>query len=145
MPVQVSDRLQRWFQDYGSYHQTRGNKLCHDFGIPMIVASVLGLLACVPLGPVDLGLAVWGLISLWYWSLDWRVGVPFSALALGLWFPARLVPLPALWAMFVLGWILQFLGHIRYEKKSPAFFTNLRHLLIGPLWVFARRAGYMGA
>ncbi len=37
-------------------------------------------------------------------------------------------------AAFVAGWILQFVGHA-YEGKSPAFLTNLVHLLVGPLWV----------
>jgi len=35
---------------------------------------------------------------------------------------------------FVVGWIFQFIGHA-YEGKSPAFLTNLLHLLVGPLWV----------
>jgi uncharacterized membrane protein YGL010W len=43
-----------------------------------------------------------------------------------------------LWGVFVLGWVLQFVGHGHYEKKSPAFFKNLTHLLIGPLWVFSK-------
>ena len=42
------------------------------------------------------------------------------------------------WALFIGGWILQFVGHYAFEKNSPAFFRNLVHLLIGPLWVFAR-------
>jgi uncharacterized membrane protein YGL010W len=37
-------------------------------------------------------------------------------------------------AAFVVGWIFQFVGHA-YEGKSPAFLTNLLHLLVGPLWV----------
>jgi uncharacterized membrane protein YGL010W len=35
---------------------------------------------------------------------------------------------------FVVGWVFQFVGHA-YEGKSPAFLTNLLHLLVGPLWV----------
>ena len=37
-------------------------------------------------------------------------------------------------ALFVGGWVLQFVGHA-YEGKKPAFLTNLTHLLIGPLWI----------
>ena len=37
--------------------------------------------------------------------------------------------------LFVAGWIFQFIGHGVYEKRQPAFFRNLVHLLIGPLWI----------
>jgi uncharacterized membrane protein YGL010W len=45
------------------------------------------------------------------------------------------------WALllFVVGWILQFLGHI-IEGNQPAFFRNPIYLLVGPLWL-VRRAG----
>jgi uncharacterized membrane protein YGL010W len=38
-------------------------------------------------------------------------------------------------ALFVLGWIFQFIGHSVYEKRQPAFFRNVVHLLVGPLWI----------
>lgn len=36
-------------------------------------------------------------------------------------------------ALFVLGWIFQFLGHF-VEGKPPAFFKDPRYLIIGPYW-----------
>ncbi len=36
-------------------------------------------------------------------------------------------------ALFVLGWILQFVGHL-FEGKTPAFFSNPVHLVVGPIW-----------
>jgi uncharacterized membrane protein YGL010W len=44
--------------------------------------------------------------------------------------------------LFVVGWIFQFIGHIKYEKKSPAFTKNFEHLFIGPLWAFSHWVGY---
>ena len=44
-------------------------------------------------------------------------------------------------ALFVVGWIFQFVGHYVYEKRSPAFFRNLAHLLVGPLWILAKATG----
>ncbi|HEX8179923.1 MAG TPA: DUF962 domain-containing protein [Pyrinomonadaceae bacterium] len=41
-------------------------------------------------------------------------------------------------ALFVVGWILQFVGHA-IEGNQPAFFRNPLYLIIGPLWL-ARRA-----
>ena len=37
--------------------------------------------------------------------------------------------------LFVAGWTFQLVGHAVYEKNRPAFLRNLRHLLIGPLWI----------
>jgi uncharacterized membrane protein YGL010W len=48
---------------------------------------------------------------------------------------AMLLPLWLHVALFIGGWILQFIGHARYEKQSPAFLNNLLHLLVGPLWI----------
>lgn len=38
-------------------------------------------------------------------------------------------------ALFIRGWIFQFIGHSVYEHKQPVFFRNVVHLLIGPLWI----------
>jgi uncharacterized membrane protein YGL010W len=118
----------------------------------MIAISLFGLLAMIPLGGggaassilrLDLGVLLWLVALLYYLTLDWKLAVPFGLLAAGLYFLGRATPLAWLWAIFVLGWIFQGIGHYRYEKKSPAFFKNLEHLLIGPLWIFARMIGYL--
>jgi len=38
--------------------------------------------------------------------------------------------------VFVIAWILQFIGHA-VEGKRPSFFTDVRFLLIGPAWLLA--------
>ena len=38
-------------------------------------------------------------------------------------------------AAFVIGWVFQAVGHAVYEKNRPAFFKNLQHLLVGPLFL----------
>src|SRR5260370_18152687 len=40
-------------------------------------------------------------------------------------------------ALFVIGWMLQFIGHA-IEGNQPAFFKNPIYLLVGPWW-FVRR------
>jgi uncharacterized membrane protein YGL010W len=47
-----------------------------------------------------------------------------------------------LWGIFIVGWIFQGIGHAVYEKKQPSFLSNVRHLLIGPFWLFAKWIGY---
>ena len=61
---------------------------------------------------------------------------------LGMYLIGRSLPLDILIGMQVVGWIAQYVGHLRYEKKSPAFYTNLSQMLIGPLWVFAKAIRY---
>lgn len=43
--------------------------------------------------------------------------------------------------LFVVGWILQFIGHA-FEGKPPAFFENPTYLLIGPVWWILKVLGF---
>jgi uncharacterized membrane protein YGL010W len=42
--------------------------------------------------------------------------------------------------VFVLGWILQFIGHA-FEGKEPEFFHDWRFLLVGTRWWWAKIRG----
>jgi uncharacterized membrane protein YGL010W len=46
--------------------------------------------------------------------------------------------------VFVAGWALQFLGH-KYEGMKPAFYDDVKQLLIGPLFVCAEVFFMLGA
>ena len=43
-------------------------------------------------------------------------------------------------ALFVLGWVLQFIGHA-YEHKPPEFLRDPRFLFVGLRWWFAKMRG----
>jgi uncharacterized membrane protein YGL010W len=43
-------------------------------------------------------------------------------------------------ALFVIGWILQFIGHA-FEGKPPEFFSDWRFLLVGVRWWWAKING----
>jgi uncharacterized membrane protein YGL010W len=43
-------------------------------------------------------------------------------------------------ALFILGWIFQFVGHA-FEGKPPEFFKDWRFLFVGLRWWFAKMAG----
>ena len=43
-------------------------------------------------------------------------------------------------ALFILGWIFQFIGHA-FEGKPPEFFQDWRFLFVGLRWWFAKIAG----
>lgn len=145
-------KIERLFKDYASYHKTKGNQLTHYFGITAIVISLLGLFGSVQIGPeswavspyvrLDGGVLLWALAMIWYFFADWRLAVPFAFITLGLNFFSRAFPTPVLWGVFIIGWVVQFAGHIIWEKKSPAFTKNLEHLLVGPFWLCAKMLGY---
>jgi uncharacterized membrane protein YGL010W len=137
----ASARLKAYFDDYAGSHATRGNQLTHMAGIPLIMWSLLGLLDAVALGPVTGGQLLLAGAIVWYLTLDLVLAIGFAVIGALCYFTAREVPHSWLWAAFVAGWILQGIGHYVYEKKSPAFFQNLKHLLIGPLWIFAKLIG----
>jgi uncharacterized membrane protein YGL010W len=124
------------FDDYASYHKTKGNKWFHRFGIPLIMLSGLGLLARLAVAPyVDAAVLLIAIAAIVYFILDWRLGALMLIVSAAFYFAGAALPLWINVALFVLGWILQFVGHSVYEKRQPAFMTNAMHLLVGPLWI----------
>jgi uncharacterized membrane protein YGL010W len=142
----MSPVLQAHFSDYSSFHRTPGNQACHYVGIPLIVFSLLALLARVPLfqaGAFTVTAAELVLLgaTAYYLTLDVVLAVLMLAASVVLAAAGRATPPLAAAALFVVGWVFQFIGHYVYEKKSPAFFRNLAHLMVGPLWILAKVSG----
>ena len=124
------------FADYASYHRTSGNKAFHRIGIPLIMLSLLGMLARVPVaGPVDAAILLIAVAEVVYLILDWRLGAIMLVVSAVFYWVGWLLPLWLNVAFFVAGWIFQFVGHSLYEKRQPAFLKNALHLLVGPLWI----------
>ncbi|MDH1525835.1 DUF962 domain-containing protein [Pseudomonas mosselii] len=139
---------------YATYHRDPRNIATHFIGIPLIVLAVAILLsrpgwelAGVWLSPALL-LAGW---SVWFYlRLDLRFGLVMGLLlGLCLWAGQALaVQSAGLWlsaglGAFVVGWIIQFVGHW-YEGRKPAFVDDLSGLIIGPLFVVAELAFMAG-
>ena len=139
---------------YAAYHRDRRNIASHFIGIPMIVLAVAVLLSRPGFEIAGLWLAPATLTALaaavFYLRLDTRFGL-FMSLLLGLclWAGASLaVASTALWLMagiglFVVGWIIQFIGHY-YEGRKPAFVDDVMGLVVGPLFVVAELAFLLG-
>src|SRR6516164_4607169 len=69
-------------------------------------------------------------------------GIPMIAISIPL-FVYALIAGRMLWlpiALFVIGWIFQFVGHY-YEKKPPEFFSDPRFLFVGLRWWLAKIRG----
>lgn len=142
--------VNQWLAEYGDSHQNPSNKLLHWICVPIIVVSLVGLLASLPVPAVFTGISPllnWGTLLLlfgviYYFAMSWSlalgmlvfVGIVIAVLAL-------LERLPSsLWvvcvALFVVAWIGQFIGH-HYEGKRPSFFKDVQFLMIGPLWLLS--------
>ncbi len=148
----LSAKLKTYFEDYSYYHKSKGNRVTHYFGIPMIVISLLGLLSHLTFGlneslaltyfRIDAGTLLLVLAFFQYLYIDWKISIPFIFFLIGLYYLGRAIPIPLNWFFFVSGWVVQGIGHYVYEKRSPAFYKNLIHLFIGPLWIFSKFIGY---
>jgi uncharacterized membrane protein YGL010W len=70
------------------------------------------------------------------------IGIPLIAASLLLFMLGFVVA--GLWlvaaALFILGWMLQFVGH-GFEGKPPEFFRDWRFLLVGLRWWVAKVSG----
>jgi uncharacterized membrane protein YGL010W len=70
------------------------------------------------------------------------LGIPLIALSIPLVLVAIVVP--GLWpvplTMFIVGWVLQFVGHA-FEGKPPEFFHDWRFLFVGLRWWIAKIRG----
>ncbi|MDT7835649.1 Mpo1 family 2-hydroxy fatty acid dioxygenase [Aquabacterium sp. OR-4] len=129
---------------YALYHRDRRNILSHFIGIPLIVLAIGVLLARVPVGPTNLSWIVCALAALWYLGR----GLPLLGAATVVVNTALIAlaqPLAggstASWlgwglGLFVVGWVIQFVGHY-WEGRKPAFVDDLVGLLVGPMFVVA--------
>ncbi|MFZ6045703.1 DUF962 domain-containing protein [Pseudomonas sp. CR3202] len=139
---------------YAEYHRDRRNIATHFVGIPLIVVAVAVLLSRPGLEVFGLWLSPATLVSLlsalYYLRLDLRYGLVMAVLLwLSLWVGAALaVQGTAIWlgaglGLFVVGWVIQFVGHY-YEGRKPAFVDDLIGLIIGPLFVVAELGFLLG-
>jgi uncharacterized membrane protein YGL010W len=137
---------------YSAYHRVTQNIQTHFIGIPLILLAVFSLLSFSLFEQPWLTPVVWLWLAstIFYWRLDWRFGLAMGiVLAICVALALQLAQLPtAMWlgwsvALFVMGWLLQFIGHY-FEGRKPAFVDDLTGLVIGPLFVVAEVAFKLG-
>lgn len=145
----VMRTVEEQLSNYKSVHFNKRNIVTHFVGIPLIIWAVTVLLSLntftieltntnITLTPaiifftitllyyfklhlkLALGMLVYVAINLYLASL---VSVMENALTIAI-------------VVFVVGWVLQFIGHI-FEKAKPAFLDDLMGLVIGPLFLMA--------
>jgi uncharacterized membrane protein YGL010W len=148
--------LQENLTQYAAYHRDRRNIATHFVGVPMIVFSVILALNEVhfPLGSLQPTLAVIVAVAaiLYYVSQDVVLGLTMAVIFLLMCagaseITARFstpVALGIALAIFAAGWALQYWGHY-FEGMKPAFYDDIRGLLIGPIFVLAEAFFLFGA
>jgi uncharacterized membrane protein YGL010W len=135
---------------YAAYHRNPKNIATHLVGIPMIVLAVVILLerATFNLAGLPVSLATIAVIaaSIYYMKLDIKFGYAMGVfLLLCLWIAQQVTEqsmgswLTMGLGLFIVGWIIQFLGHY-FEGRKPAFMDDIMGLMIGPLFVAAELA-----
>lgn len=139
---------------YATYHRDPRNIASHFIGIPLIVVAVAVLLSRPQwaLGGLWISPAVVvALASAWFYlRLEMKLGVLMTVLmGLSVWAghvlaqQSTLVWLSSGLTMFVVGWVIQFVGH-HYEGRKPAFVDDISGLVVGPLFVVAELAFLLG-
>ncbi|WP_394149448.1 DUF962 domain-containing protein [Vibrio maritimus] len=141
--------LQQWLDAYGESHQNSTNRKIHKVAVPGIYLSIVGLIWCIP------HVSLSGVAINWVWLVMLPVMFFYFRLSRSVFIQMLLFTLACLAVitfadmfgvsilnlsigLFVLLWIMQFVGH-KIEGKKPSFFDDIQFLLIGPIWVFRQK------
>jgi uncharacterized membrane protein YGL010W len=146
----MSGFFQRQLGIYAEYHRDWNNCLMHIIGNPILfLAAVLPLsLLTVTVFGVQITLAtllVTPALLLWIaWDVAIGLAIVVTAIPL-LWAAALIasnVSVAWVWiitiALIVIGWAMQIVGHQYFERRKPALLDNPIHMLISPMYVFAK-------
>lgn len=138
--------------EYGESHRNGTNKLIHWICVPLIFWTILGFISYIPTPNIYLkyfgflsiaSFIALVLVTIFYFRLSWRIAIIMIFVMLLM---EHFVSLANVtfgtksWilylAVFVITWILQFVGH-KIEGKKPSFLKDLQFLLIGPIWLLS--------
>ena len=138
-------KVEALLNEYGESHQNKTNIAIHAIAVPSIYFVTLGLLWSIPvpefLAYFDVTWAhVVAIPVLWYYfKLSGPIGAAMTLLTIAvfagiealLWYDISVWKFSLV--LFVVMWILQFIGH-HIEGKKPSFLKDLQFLLVGPAW-----------
>lgn len=138
-------QVETLLNEYGESHQNKINVFIHGIAVPAIYFVTLGLVWSIPT-PAFLDyfnvtwLHVTAIPVLWYYfKLSGPIGAAMTLLTIASYLAIQALEGAGItvWEfcliLFVVMWILQFVGH-HIEGKKPSFFKDLQFLLVGPAW-----------
>lgn len=141
--------------EYSSFHRDPTNQATHFVGVPMIVFALFigfGLLKFGVLGgvPITLATAIYIVLAAYYIKLDVVLGttltvVLFPMLVVSEWILGfgMSVGVTAFVFFFVLGWIIQLVGHF-FEGNRPNLTSNIFQVFAAPIFLVAEVFFKMG-
>jgi len=135
---------------YKSVHLNQKNINTHFVGVPLIVLAATLMLSTLTFEinmddgftlKFSLAMAIFAVVAIYYVALHRLLAIGMLAYLLVNLFVASLFSgmdniFYIAITIFVIGWVIQFLGH-HYEKAKPAFVDDLSQLIIGPLFLMA--------
>jgi uncharacterized membrane protein YGL010W len=137
--------VERLINKYGESHMNKTNIMIHAIAVPAIYFVTVGLLWSIPVPEFMQVMKITFAHVLviptlyYYFKLSGPIGAAMILLTLAAFGVIKLLIMfhLSVWmfslGLFVVMWILQFIGH-HVEGKKPSFFEDLRYLLIGPAW-----------
>jgi uncharacterized membrane protein YGL010W len=135
---------------YADYHRDWRNCLMHIIGNPILFLAAVLPLSLLPATVFGVHTNMATLLvtpALVLWMLfDVGLGLAIVVSAIPLLFAAAViagnVSVAGVWiitvALIVIGWTMQIVGHQYFEGRRPALLDNPVHMLISPMYVFAR-------
>lgn len=138
-------RVDLLLNEYGQSHQNKTNVAIHVIAVPAIFFVTLGLLWSIPTPELFQHFKVtWAHVlvipTLWYYfKLSGPIGAAMTLLVIASFALIKLLVVADISVLifsivlFVVMWILQFIGH-HIEGKKPSFLKDLQFLLVGPAW-----------
>ena len=138
-------QIEYLLNEYGESHKNKINILIHAIAVPAIYFVTLALLWSIPTPAfLDYFDVTWAHVLViptlyYYFRLSGPIGAAMTLLSILSFFGIKLlVSLDiSVWqfsiVLFIVMWILQFVGH-NIEGKKPSFLKDLRFLLVGPAW-----------
>lgn len=137
---------------YKSVHLNPKNVRTHFVGVPLIIWSAFLMLGTLRFSWQGYELSAAMVLTLvvlgYYMALHMRLALGLVLFILPVLYSSELVvhsehPFIIAISLFVIGWVIQFVGH-KYEKAKPAFMDDLNQLLIGPFFLMAEVYFMMG-
>ena len=138
--------LKQQMQSYGAYHHDPRNKMTHFFGVPLVTFSLFLFLGWFRFVhpeylPITVATLFYLGVTIYYFRLDWTIALIQLPFTLAILLLSDLVAkrsmamsLSLFLTTFVLGWIIQLVGHVM-EGRRPALADNIFQVLNAPLFL----------
>ncbi len=136
--------------EYAQFHRDQRNCLMHIIGNPILFVAAVLPLSLLPVTVFGVqtsaaALLVIPALILWIsWDIGLGLGIVAAAIPLLLFATIIVnhVSVVAVWTitalLTVIGWGLQIVGHQFFEQRRPALLDNPIHMLISPMYLFAK-------